>query len=36
MEEESDKRALIIKFLTGEISDNEMNVLKAWLEKGAC
>ena len=33
MKEELDNRALIIKFLAGEISDNEMDVLKAWLEK---
>jgi transmembrane sensor len=33
MEEELNKRALIIKFLTNDISDNEINVLKVWLEK---
>ena len=28
-----DNRTLVIKFLTGEISTSEMNVLKVWLEK---
>jgi transmembrane sensor len=32
MKEDLDNRALIIKFLAGEISDYEMDVLKAWLE----
>jgi transmembrane sensor len=33
MKGELDNRALIIKFLAGEISVYEMSVLKAWLEK---
>lgn len=33
MKQDSDKRTLVVKFLAGEISDSEMNVLKAWLEK---
>lgn len=33
MKEELYNRTLIIKFLAGEISDNEIDVLKAWIEK---
>ncbi|HBQ81662.1 MAG TPA: hypothetical protein DD745_02110 [Bacteroidales bacterium] len=33
MKEELYNRTLISKFLAGEISDNEIDVLKAWLEK---
>jgi ferric-dicitrate binding protein FerR (iron transport regulator) len=33
MKEELYNRTLINKFLAGEISDNEIDVLKAWLEK---
>jgi transmembrane sensor len=33
MREELDNKTLVIKFLSGEISDSEMDVLKVWLEK---
>ena len=33
MKEESDYRELVIKFLAGEISDSEADVLKEWLKK---
>lgn len=33
MKEELDNSTLVIKFLAREISDSEMDVLKAWLEK---
>lgn len=33
MSHELDYRELIIKFLAGEISDSEMDVLKVWIEK---
>jgi len=33
MKEEVEKRALIIKFLAGEISDSEIDILLAWLRK---
>lgn len=33
MKEELDYRELLVKFLAGEISDNEADVLKEWLKK---
>ena len=33
MRKELDYRELLVKFLAGEISDNEADVLKEWLKK---